>query len=315
MHHAAGGCGRRGHRSSNRTSLLAAVLLGAAVLMAVHVGPLGASAQNNQVAFGQNPFGNNNQNNNNQNNNNPNNPNNQNSPPPSPSAASPPSPSPSSPPSPAAMPSPPSPASPSPPTPASPSPPTPASPSQQNNATSPPLAANSPPIPRQPPSSPSPSPNNNKNKPPQFNKGFSSTFSSQGFSSPSFSQASVAQAAFTPASNPQAVPSPYKKKLVYIQSDDKYTYDEGYNWCQSKGLFYISYDDRVKKAPLRPLCYTNGKGCWVGGRVQSVCAYIDPRGNGGPYPEPCSFKNYVVCWGDLAKQRNNPAIFGNNQQG
>ena len=30
------------------------------------------------------------------------------------------------------------------------------------------------------------------------------------------------------------------------------------------------------------------------------------------YPENCERRHYAVCWGDLDKQRNNPAIWDNN---
>ncbi|PNW81298.1 hypothetical protein CHLRE_07g350200v5 [Chlamydomonas reinhardtii] len=104
----------------------------------------------------------------------------------------------------------------------------------------------------------------------------------------------------------------WRKTLLYVQSEDRFTYNEAQKFCSDKGVFMVGYDDPVKRLPLADLCYKNGNGCWVGGQVGDTCPYIDPKGNGASYPEKCERRHYAVCWGDLDKQRNNPAIWDNN---
>eukprot|EP00198_Chlamydomonas_reinhardtii_P003259 XP_001692595.1 predicted protein [Chlamydomonas reinhardtii] len=237
-----------------RCRLLAAVLLGAVVVMAAHGGPLGASAQEEKlggtdaaVQFGAAP--------------------------PSPAP-----PSPSYPPSPA-PPSPSYPPSPAPPSPSYPPSPAPPSPSY------PPSPA--PPSPSYPPSPAPPSPAAHR---------------------PGAAHLLPVSAERKPCFKVFA----WRKTLLYVQSEDRFTYNEAQEFCSDRGVFMVGYDDPVKRLPLADLCYKNGNGCWVGGQVGDTCPYIDPKGNGASYPEKCERRHYAVCWGDLDKQRNNPAIWDNN---
>ncbi|KXZ53648.1 hypothetical protein GPECTOR_6g565 [Gonium pectorale] len=91
----------------------------------------------------------------------------------------------------------------------------------------------------------------------------------------------------------------YKKKWLYLVSGDRYDYASAWDFCYSKGLSLIPYNDLKLREPTYQLCYKNKRGCWVGGKQANFCAYIDPAGNGGPYARLCNEKQYVVCYGKL----------------
>lgn len=94
-------------------------------------------------------------------------------------------------------------------------------------------------------------------------------------------------------------------------SDKPYDYTEARRYCLSQGYAIVPYQDKIINEPVPTLCFgdaADGKGCWVGGRVGNTCAFVDPRGNGGPYQHDCNKKEYVVCYGRY--RPNNP--FNNN---
>ncbi|PNH03595.1 hypothetical protein TSOC_010330, partial [Tetrabaena socialis] len=61
----------------------------------------------------------------------------------------------------------------------------------------------------------------------------------------------------------------------------------------------VPYNDNILDEPTKALCYDTGKGCWLGGKVASECAYVDVRGNGGAFAHACDQKEYALCWGKM----------------
>ncbi|KXZ53647.1 hypothetical protein GPECTOR_6g564 [Gonium pectorale] len=86
------------------------------------------------------------------------------------------------------------------------------------------------------------------------------------------------------------------KDLLLIATNKKYTYVEAQDYCKEKGYGLIPYNRKDLLEPTDPLCYQSKKGCWVSGRDKDFCAYIDPKGDGGPYARKCKEKQHAVYY-------------------
>jgi hypothetical protein len=59
---------------------------------------------------------------------------------------------------------------------------------------------------------------------------------------------------------------------------------------------YVS-QRRNRTGAVGVLCVTSGLGCWVEGRRDDYCAFIDPRGDGTATVRYCSEQQFALCYG------------------
>ncbi|KAG2496333.1 hypothetical protein HYH03_005563 [Edaphochlamys debaryana] len=91
------------------------------------------------------------------------------------------------------------------------------------------------------------------------------------------------------------------KKWVYLASTDKYSYDDAIKFCSIKGYSLIPFTSKLHGDASDFLCVENGRGCWMYGKQDEYCAWIDPKGKGGAYAHDCKKREYAVCYGNKDK--------------
>eukprot|EP00198_Chlamydomonas_reinhardtii_P003258 XP_001692594.1 predicted protein [Chlamydomonas reinhardtii] len=107
---------------------------------------------------------------------------------------------------------------------------------------------------------------------------------------------------------------PYKKKWIIMQSTRRFNASEAARFCAQQGFNSPNFLNPRFREAEQELCYYNGKGCWLGGRVGAYCPVMAPDQNGLYGSEDCGNRHYALCY-RAAKGPWKPDGTGGNPNG